>query len=387
MPIFRNKMIDLSKIPSPCYVMEEELLRNNLQLIRSVKDRADVDIILAFKAFALWKSFPIIKEYISHSTASSVAEARLAFEEMGSPAHTYAPAYTDEDFPFFLQYSSHITFNSLSQFERFYPQVKASGRTIRCGLRINPEFSVVETDLYNPSAPGSRLGVTVEHLQGGLPAGITGLHLHNLCENNSFDLEKTLEVVERKFGRFFGQIEWLNLGGGHLMTHKDYDIEHLIALLRAFKARYPHLKIILEPGSAFVWQTGVLVSTVTDIVENRGVNTAMLNVSFACHMPDCLEMPYKPVIRGAYQEAVPGKPTYRMGGNSCLSGDFMGDWSFDEPLQIGDRIVFEDMIHYTIVKTTMFNGVSHPSIGLWTKENTFERYRQFDYNDYKNRMS
>jgi len=380
-------MIDYTKVPSPCFVMEESLLRRNLQLISSVKERAGVNIILAFKAFAMWRSFPIIREYIGHSTASSVAEAQLAFEEMGSPAHSYAPSYTDEEFPLFMQYSSHITFNSLSQFERFYPQVKASGRDIRCGLRINPEFSVVDTDLYNPSTPGSRLGVTADRIGESLPAGITGLHLHNLCENNSYDLERTLVVVEQRFGHLFGQIMWLNLGGGHLMTHSDYDVEHLISLLAALKGRHPHLEIIMEPGSAFAWETGVLVSTVADIVENNGVKTAMLNVSFACHMPDCLEMPYKPRIRGALQEPVEGKPTYRMGGNSCLSGDFMGDWSFDIPLQIGDRVVFEDMIHYTIVKTTMFNGVTHPSIGLWTKEGSFELYRKFSYEDYKNRMS
>ncbi len=380
-------MIDFTKIPSPCYVMEERLLRRNLELIRSVQDRAGVNIILAFKAFALWKSFPIIREYIGYSTASSVAEAQLAFEEMGSPAHTYAPAYTEEEFPLFLKYSSHITFNSLSQFERFYPMVKASGKEIACGLRINPEFSVVDTDLYNPSAPGSRLGITSDKIGENLPEGITGLHLHNLCENNSYDLERTLEVVEQKFGHLFGQIQWLNLGGGHLMTHKDYDTDHLVSLLKALKARYPHLEIILEPGSAFAWETGVLVSTVADIVENHGVKTAMLNVSFACHMPDCLEMPYKPRIRGAYQEPVAGKPTYRMGGNSCLSGDFMGDWSFNKPLQVGDRIIFEDMIHYTLVKSTLFNGVTHPSIGLWTLDGRFELYRRFGYEDYKSRMS
>ena len=380
-------MIDFEKVPSPCFVMEEELLRRNLQRISSVKERADVDIILAFKAFALWRSFPIVKEYIQHSTASSVAEAQLAFEEMGNRAHTYAPSYTDEEFPLFLQYSSHITFNSLSQFERFYPQVTASGKEIRCGVRINPEFSVVDTDLYNPSAPGSRLGITADRIGETLPHGITGLHLHNLCENNSYDLERTLEVVEQKFGHLFGQIRWLNLGGGHLMTHRDYDIEHLISVLTALKKRYPHLEIIMEPGSAFAWETGVLLATVADIVENNGVRTAMLNVSFACHMPDCLEMPYKPRIRGAYQEPVPGKPTYRMGGNSCLSGDFMGDWSFDTPLQVGDPVVFEDMIHYTIVKTTLFNGVTHPSIGLWTKDGHFVLYRKFTYDDYKNRMS
>ena len=362
------------------------MLRNNLQLIKSVEERAGVTVILAFKAFALWKSFPIVKGTLP--TPRQVRwQAQLAFEEMGSPAHTYAPSYTDADFPHFLKYSSHITFNSLAQFHRFYPQVMASPGTIKCGIRINPEFSVVETDLYNPSMPGSRLGVTAKNMGNTLPEGVTGLHLHNLCESNSYDLEKTLEVVEQKFGHFLTRVEWLNLGGGHLMTHKDYDVEHLIGLLLRFREKYPNLEIILEPGSAFAWQTGVLVADVADIVENDGILTAMLNVSFACHMPDCLEMPYKPRIRGAYHEPVPGKPTYRMGGNSCLSGDFMGDWSFDEPLKVGDKVVFEDMIHYTIVKTTMFNGVSHPSIGLWTKENEFLLYRRFGYEDYKNRMS
>ena len=380
-------MIDFNKIPSPCYGMEESLLRNNLKLIKSVKDRANVNIILAFKAFALWKSFPIIREYIGYSTASSINEARLAFEEMGSLAHTYAPSYSDEEFPIFLDYSSHITFNSLSQFERFYPKVLESGKNIKCGLRINPEFCVFETDLYNPSTPGSRLGVTKQHIGDKLPKGISGLHLHNLCENNSYDLEKTLVAVEEKFGHLLNEVEWLNLGGGHLITDKDYNTEHLIALLIGLKERYPHIEVIMEPGSAFAWQTGVLVATVNDIVENNNVKTAMLNVSFACHMPDCLEMPYKPRIRGAHHEPVADKPTYRMGGSSCLSGDYMGDWSFDKPLNIGDKIVFEDMIHYTIVKTTMFNGVSHPSIGLWTVENQLEMYRSFEYEDYKNRMS
>ena len=220
-----------------------------------------------------------------------------------------------------------------------------------------------------------------------MPEGVTGLHLHNLCENNSYDLEKTLEVVEQKFGHLFVQVKWLNLGGGHLITHKDYDVEHLIRVLTGLRQRYPHLHIIMEPGSALAWETGVLVASVADIVENGGIKPAMLNVSFACHMPDCLEMPYKPRIRGASQEPLPGKPTYRMGGNSCLSGDFMGDWSFDQPLRIGDRVIFEDMIHYTIVKTTLFNGVSHPSIGLWTTAGEFELYRRFGYEDYKQRMS
>ncbi len=379
-------MIDLNKIPSPCYVMEEKLLRNNLSLIKHVKDQAGVNIILAFKAFALWKAFPIVREYIPYSTASSIYEAQLAFEEMGSPAHTYSPAYTEDDFPLIVKYSSHITFNSLTQFERFYPQVVSSGKNISCGLRINPEFSVVETELYNPTAPGSRMGIISDLLPDTLPDGVEGLHFHTLCESTSYDLERTLAAVEKRFGKFLPHIQWLNMGGGHLMTRKDYDTKHLINLLRSFKAKYPQLEIILEPGSAFAWQTGFLLTTVVDIVENHGIKTAIIDASFTCHMPDCLEMPYKPAIRNA-TDAVEGKPTYRIGGNSCLSGDFMGDWSFDKPLQVGDKLVFEDMIHYTIVKTNMFNGIKHPSLALWNKENELIMYRKFEYGDYKNRMS
>ncbi|HHT23079.1 MAG TPA: carboxynorspermidine decarboxylase [Bacteroidales bacterium] len=376
--------MDYLKIPSPCYVLDEQAFRKNLALIKSVAERAEVEIILAFKAFAMWSAFPIVREYIKCSTASSLAEARLAFEEMGSPAHTYAPAYSEMEFPEIMRLSSHITFNSLSQFERFYPET--IGKNISCGIRINPEFSVVETDLYNPSVPGSRLGVVADLLGDKLPKGIEGLHVHMLCENNSYDLEKLLEVIDTKFSKHLSQVKWLNLGGGHLMTHKDYDVEHLIAVLKKFKANYPHLHIILEPGSAFAWQTGVLVSTVLDVVENRGIKTAMLDVSFACHMPDCLEMPYKPAITGA-TDAVEGKLTYRMGGNSCLAGDYFGDWSFEKELKVGDRVIFEDMIHYTMVKTTMFNGVSHPSIGIYTCDNEFKLIRKFGYEDYKNRMS
>ncbi|OIP82300.1 MAG: carboxynorspermidine decarboxylase [Porphyromonadaceae bacterium CG2_30_38_12] len=377
-------MIDYSNIPSPCYVLDEAAFRKNLSLIKSVKERAGIEIILAFKAFALWRVFPIVREYISYSTASSVAEAQLAYEEMGSKAHTYSTAYTEGEFTKIVAYSSHITFNSLTQYERFAPQAQA--QHVSCGLRINPDFSDVTTDLYNPCAPGSRLGIVAEMLPDSLPSGVEGLHFHTLCESNSYDLEKTLAVVEQKFGKYFSQIKWLNMGGGHLITKEGYDVAHLITLLQNFKKSYPHLQIILEPGSAFAWRTGVLVSEVVDIVENKGIKTAMLNVSFTNHMPDCLEMPYKPAIQDA-TDAIAGKPAYRMGGNSCLSGDYYGSWSFDKPLEVGDRIVFEDMIHYTLVKTTMFNGVSHPSIGMWTLNDGFKLLRSFGYEDYKNRMS
>ncbi len=378
-------MIDYSKVPSPCYVVDEVKLRANLALIRSVKERAGVEIILAFKAFALWKLFGIVREYVPYSTASSLSEARLAFEEMGALAHTYSPAYTEKEFPVIAECSSHISFNSLSQFSRFYPYLQKMDRKVSCGLRINPEFSLVETDLYNPCAPGSRLGVVADLLEDGLPDGVEGLHCHTLCESSADDLELMLNAIEKGFARFLPKVKWLNLGGGHLMTREGYDVEKLISLLKNFKAKYPNLEIILEPGSAFAWRTGELVSSVVDVVENHGVKTAILDVSFACHMPDCLEMPYKPAIVGATDE-VEGKPTYRMGGNSCLSGDFYGSWSFDKELSVGDKVVFEDMIHYTTVKTTMFNGISHPSIALWTKDGNLEMLREYGYEDYRSRM-
>ena len=378
-------MIDFTQFPSPCYIMEEELLRKNLCLIKSVADRVGVEIILAFKSFAMWRSFPIFREYVEHSTASSVYEARLALEEFGSKAHTYSPAYTEQDFPEIMRCSSHITFNSMAQFRRFYPMTVAEGSGISCGIRVNPEYSEVETELYNPCAPGTRFGMTADLLPDTLPKGIEGCHCHCHCESSSFELERTLQHLEEKFSRWFPQIKWLNLGGGHLMTRKDYDTEHLIGLLQAFKAKYPNLEIIMEPGSAFAWQTGFLLTTVVDIVENHGIKTAIIDASFTCHMPDCLEMPYKPVIRGAI-EPEEGKPVYRIGGNSCLSGDYMGDWFFEQPLKVGDKLIFEDMIHYTIVKTTMFNGIPHPSLALWSKEDRLVMYREFGYEDYKERM-
>ena len=380
-----NKMIDFDKIPSPCYVIEESLLRRNLALIKRVKEAALVNIILAFKAFAMWKVFPVVCEYIPYSTASSKFEAQLAYEEMGSKAHTYSPAYTEENFPYILRYSSHVTFNSLSQFERFYPMVVADGNKVSCGLRINPEFSDVETDLYNPCAPGSRMGVVRSLLGDRLPEGIEGLHFHTLCESSSYDLEKTLAVVEERFGQFLPQLKWLNMGGGHLMTREGYDVDHLVSLLKQFHAKYPNLELIMEPGSAFGWQTGFLKTTVVDIVENHGVKTAIIDASFACHMPDCLEMPYKPRIRYA-TDPIEGKPTYRIGGNSCLSGDYIGDWSFDKPLRIGDTLIFEDMCHYTTVKTTMFNGIPHPALAMLKADGELQMLREFGYEDYKNRM-
>ena len=378
---------NIDQIPSPCYVVEESLLRRNLALIRSVAQRADVDIILAFKAFALWKSFPIFREYISHTTASSLFEARLAKEEFGSKAHTYSPAYTEEEFEEILDYSNHITFNSLSQYERF--ALKVQGRA-SVGLRVNPEYSEIETELYNPCAPGSRFGILAQDLPAQLPGDIEGFHIHCHCESGSDVFARTLIHIEEKFSKWFPQIKWINFGGGHLMTRKDYDVELLIKTLQDFHARYPHLKVILEPGSAFAWQTGPLVTKVVDIVENAGVKTAIINASFTCHMPDCLEMPYQPAIRHAKGQEANGREqeefVYRIGGNSCLSGDFMGWWRFDHELQIGETLIFEDMIHYTTVKANMFNGIGHPSIGMLHEDGTFELFRKFTYEDYRDRM-
>ena len=378
--------VDFSKIPAPCYLIEESLLRKNLRLIKRVKDQAGVNVILAFKGYSLWKTFPIVREYINGAAASGAYEAKLAAEEMKTLAHTYSPAFHSSDFNDVMNNSSHISFNSLSQLEQFRPMVENFPRKISLGIRVNPEFSEVATALYNPCAPGTRLGILAGQLGDSLPVGVEGLHFHTLCESNAVDLEKTLAVFESKFGKFLHKVKWVNMGGGHLLTRDGYDIELLIQLLKEFRKRWNGIEVIIEPGSAFVWETGVLVSEVVDIVENSDIKTAILNVSFTSHMPDTLEMPYQPRIRGAYNEPVKDKPTYRMGGNSCLAGDFMGDWSFDAPLKPGDQIIFEDMIHYTMVKSTMFNGVRHPSIGMWSEKGEFNCLRSFDYFDYKNRM-
>ncbi len=377
------------KYPSPCYVLFEESLEANLQLLDLVQQSAGVSIICALKGFAFWHAFPMVKEYLHGATASSLNEARLISEEMGCEAHTYAPVYLPEEFEHLLIYSSHLTFNSLSQWYRFKEQAQKSPKRVSFGLRVNPEYSEIETDLYNPASPGSRLGILAEQMPEQLPEGIEGLHIHALCENDSYALEHCLESFEAKFGHLIKQCKWVNLGGGHLITREGYDVLHLIEVLKGFRQRYPNLeKVILEPGEAVGWQTGVLVSTVEDIVENKGIKTAMLNVSFACHMPDCLEMPYKPTIIGAHEPTESDKFVYRMGGNSCLAGDFMGmgDFAFPEPLEIGDRVVFDDMIHYTMVKTTFFNGVKHPAIGMVDKEQNFFLLREPGYEAYKEKL-
>lgn len=375
---------DLSEVPSPSYVLNHSLLEDNLRIIDKVRHAAGVEIIVALKANATWGIFPELKKHSDGATASSLSEARLVYEEMGVKAHTYAPVYMEEEMDEILSYSSHLTFNSLSQFQRYGQKARAKG--ISCGLRVNPEFSTVETELYNPCSPMSRLGVRSVDLSEW-PEGLEGLHFHALCESRPSDLRGTLAAVEERFGRFFDRIKWINMGGGHLMTHKEYDEDELIAILKEFRSKHPELRIIMEPGSAFTWDTGVLVARVEDIVRNGGRNTMMLNVSFACHMPDCLEMPYKPVILGMH-DPVEGEESWFMGGNSCLAGDTYGSWAFDvaHTPKVGDPVVFRDMIHYTMVKTTMFNGVTHPSIVIYTPEEGFKVIRTFGYHDYKQRM-
>ena len=397
---------NFKEISSPYYILEEERLRANLSLIQRVASEAGIEIILAFKAYALWKTFPIFREYIQATTASSLYEARLAFEEFGNMAHTYSPAYTDGEIREIASMSSHLTFNSLTQYQRYQEIAREVNPKISLALRINPEYSEVGTDLYNPCAPGTRFGVTHDKLADTLPPYIEGFHCHCHCESGSDVFERTLVHIEEKFSKWFPQLKWINFGGGHLMTRKDYDVPRLIRLMKDFRSRYPWLHVILEPGSAFGWQTGPLVAQVVDVVEDRGIQTAIVNVSFTCHMPDCLEMPYMPAIRGAEiiehlpltvdhseesQSSIVNvqcsmKNVYRIGGNSCLSGDFMGFWRFDHELKVGENIIFEDMLHYTTVKTCMFNGIGHPSIAIVHPDGEMETLRQYTYEDYRDRM-
>ncbi len=381
-----------NQLPTPFYIVYENRLERNLRLIDSVSKRSGAKIIMAFKANALWKTFHIISRYCKAFTASSLNELRLGLEHLGNDAHSYCPAYTDSTIGEYLAGSTHITFNSLSQWHRFSDRVRQYNDShpqsrVSPGLRVNPKCSVIETDIYNPALPGSRFGVNAEDLTD-LPDGIEGLHFHALCESTSYDLAKVLEAFESQFGHLIDRLKWVNMGGGHLMTREGYDTDHLVDLLTDFRLRHPGVEVILEPGSAFTWRTGDLVTSVVDTIENDGIHTAIVDVSFACHMPDTLEMPYKPAITESIGVDT-SRPTYRLGGNSCLSGDYMGDWSFEHELKAGDRLTLEDMNHYTTVKTTMFNGISHPSIVLASSEDADDCtiLREYDYNDYKNRMS
>ena len=378
--------MNYSKIPSPAFVLDEKLLRKNLELADQVQKKAGIEIILAFKGFAMWSTFPLVREYLKGATASSLYEARLCYEEMKTRAHVYAPVYLEDEFEELMSYTSHIVFNSFAQFDKFYPRIKRSGHNISCGIRVNPEYSDVKTDLYNPGRPGSRLGVGSDEFPDKLPGGIEGLHFHVLCESDSYSLEKVLDNLEEKFGKHLKDVKWVNMGGGHLMTRKGYNQNHLTELLLNFKKKHD-VKIILEPGSAVAWDTGVLASTVKDIVEHKGVKTAILDVSFTAHMPDTLEMPYRPSIIGAKEPGKNSKFLYRLGGMSCLAGDYLEAYDFGKELKAGEKIIFRDMIHYTMVKTTMFNGVKHPSIAIWTEDDKLKIVREFSYEDYKSRLS
>lgn len=369
-------------IPSPCYVLDRRLLKRNLELLDRVQKEAGIKILLALKGFAMFACFDLVRQYLAGTTASSLNEARLGAEEFAKEVHSYCTVYAPNEFDQIAARCSHLSFNSLSELERYRKRVPAN---VEIGLRVNPEYSCVKTDLYNPCIEGSRLGESASALPR-LPGAVSGLHVHNLCEGSAQDLKMTLDNVERLFGHLLSQIKWLNLGGGHLITRSDYDVALLIATLKAFKSRHPNLSLILEPGSAVAWETGYLKSSVLDILERAGVKILMLDVSVAAHMPDCLEMPYKARIRGAH-EPTKGEQSYRIGGVTCLAGDFMGDYGFDVPVKVGDTIIFEDMIHYTMVKTTMFNGVQHPSIGMIHENGEFELVRQFSYLDYRARLS
>ncbi len=380
--------LDISRVPSPSYVLEEALLRRNLAILDRVQRESGAKIILALKGFAFWSSFPWVREVLHGATASSLHEARLAHEEFGRETHVYSVAYTDEEFPEILGMADHLVFNSFSQWARFRGQVgehvRASGRSVSCGIRVNPGHSEIETPLYDPCYTGSRLGVLRSEFRPEELEGISGLHFHAHCGNNSDTLERVVASFEKLYGAFIPRLKWVNFGGGHHITRADYDVERLIRVVKAFREKWG-VEVYLEPGEAVGWQTGPLVGSVLDIVHN-GVDIAILDVSATAHMPDTLEMPYRPEVRDA---DLPGKlaHTYRLGGNTCLAGDVIGDYSFAQPLKVGDRIVFEDMIHYTIVKNSTFNGVQLPSLCIWTKEGELKVVRKFGYESYRDRNS
>lgn len=382
--------LQLSEIPTPSYVVYEDRLRRNLEKLKDVEEETKVKLIMALKANALWKTFPIIKEYFCDSTASSINEMKLSSDFLGGKIHTYCPVYTDETFKEFLERSSHITFNTLTQFDKFLPMAreieKKKGHHVSLGLRVNPKCSVIEYDIYNPAVPGSRFGMSASQLPERLPDGIEGLHFHMLCESDASALEKVLIRFENDFGKYLPYINWVNFGGGHLITKVDYDVEKLKKIIRSFRQRHPNIEIIMEPGSAFTWQTGDLHVKVLDIVEDEGIKTAIIDASFACHMPDCFEMPYKPAIAESLPDDSMVGYEYRLGGNTCLTGDFVGTWKFERPLKPGDRLTILDMNHYTTVKTNMFNGVQHPSIWFVDSNGNNRLLREFTYVDYRDRM-
>lgn len=377
-----NIVNSIEELPSPAFVCEEKLLKKNLELLKKVQDETGVKILLALKGFALWSTFDLCKEFLQGCCASGLHEAILAKEEFNKEVHTYSPAFKDEEIDEIIQISNHLVFNSFNQLNRY--KDKARGKT-SMGLRVNPEYSSVEVDLYNPCGLNSRLGITRVNFQEDNLEDIDGLHFHALCEQNVDALQGALKSFEEKFGEFLPQMKWVNFGGGHHITRADYDVEGLISLLKDFKNRYPHLEVYMEPGEAVGWQTGYLMATVLDII-NNGMDIAILDTSAEAHMPDTLAMPYRADIRNS---ALPNekKYTYRLGGNTCLAGDIIGDYSFDEPLKVGDKIILEDMIHYTMVKTTTFNGIKLPSIVIKNIKGSYQIVNNFGYNEYKCRLS
>lgn len=376
--------IDLNALPSPCYVVDEGLLIKNLEKMKSVIDQTGCKILLAQKGFSMFSVYPLIGEYLNGVTSSSVHEARLGFEEMGKEVHTYAPAFSETEIDEILSYSDHIVFNSFQQYNQFKEKIKNHPKQIEIGLRINPEYSEIEVDMYNPCFSHSRFGVTLENFEADQLEGIDGLHFHTMCEQNSDTLERTVQVVDEKFGEYIKNMKWINFGGGHHITRPDYDIETLIRSILFMKNKYG-VQVYLEPGEAVALNTGYLVATVLDTLHN-GMPIAILDTSAACHMPDVLEMPYRPEIIGT---GMPNEKayTYRFGGPTCLAGDVIGDYSFDEPLKPGDKLVFCDMGHYSMVKNNTFNGVNLPSIALNTVSDGIQVIKQFGYDDFRNRLS
>jgi len=375
----------LNHAPSPAYVVDLGRLRHNLAILDDVQKRSGAKILLAMKAFSMWSVFPLISRTLHGVCASSPWEARLGREEFGREVHSFSAAFKESDIRELLQLSNHLVFNSFDQLERFRPLWENSRTNVSIGVRVNPEHSEVETPLYDPCAPYSRLGVTRSAFEGKNLSGVDGLHFHTLCEQLFEPLQRTAKVFEEKFGEFLPAMKWINLGGGHHITRPGYDIDALVELIRYFHEKYD-ITVYLEPGEAVAIGTGVLTAEVLDVVHN-GIENAILDISATCHLPDCLEMPYRPEITDASEPGV--KPyTYRIGGPSCLAGDVLGDWSFDRPLKPGDRLAFEDMAHYTMVKTTTFNGIQHPAICTWEPETEeLTVVRRFGYPDFKSKLS
>jgi carboxynorspermidine decarboxylase len=376
--------IDKYALPTPCYIVDERLLTKNLELLVSVQERTGCKILLALKGFSMYSVFPLIGNYLKGITSSSLNEAKLGFEEMGKEVHIYAPAYIEEEFNELLDYVDHIVFNSFDQWKLFKERVKKyNKKQIECGIRVNPEYSEIKTPIYDPCFTNSRLGVTLSNFRPEDLDGIDGIHFHAMCEQNSDTLERIVKVVEEKFGEYIKGMKWLNLGGGHHVTRPDYDVETLVKTIIYLKEKYS-VDIYLEPGEAIALNTGFLVAKVLDIIDN-GMKVAILDTSAACHMPDVLEMPYRPNIIDS------GEPneyefTYRIGGMTCLAGDVIGDYSFKQPLEPGDRLVFCDMAHYTMVKNNTFNGVNLPSIALYNEKEGIKIIKKFGYEDYKSRL-